>query len=411
MAQLRTPDKPSAVFAGIDWGGSFHQLCLIDTEGRTLLQQRYLHTLEGLEALADALSAQGGTVRAAIERAEGLLVERLLALDIELFCVSPKISARAQERYRMSSKKSDAFDAFVLADTLRHEYRFWRPLRPGSAVLMQLRATIRDREALIWNQRDLENRLRATMEAYNPAVLHRFSTLDREISLQFIRRYPLPAQAERVCVKRMQGFISAEHYSGRAPAVTLVDRIDPHLLSASPGTSQGKAFAAEIARLLALHPDTRIFTGFPGIGPVIAATLLAGMGEDRARYPSAPALLAEAGLAPVTRSSGRTHQVRFRYAANKRLRHAIDWWAFVVVREDPFGSGVLYEQARAAGQGHHRALRGIGARWMRILWRCWRDGREYNPALHPHRWQALQSSEQSPQIPEKATGTVLRIAS
>ena len=423
MAQLRDPGESSDVFAGIDWGCSFHQLCLIDAEGRTLLQQRFEHTVEGLESLADALLSQGGTVRVAIERAEGLLVERLLALDIELFCVSPKISARARERYRVAKTKSDTFDAFVLADTLRHEHRYWRPLRSGSETLMQLRATIRDREALIWNQRDLENQLRATMEAYNPAVLHLFSTLDRDISLQFIERYPLPAQAARVGMKRMQGFLSAEHYSGRTPAGTLVERLHPHLLSASPGTNRGKAFAAvrlveqlqllnrhlkdydaEIGRLLLLHPDTGIFTSFPGIGPVIAATLLAGMGEDRARYPSAPALLAEAGLAPVTRASGRTRQVRFRYAANKRMRHAVDWWAFVVVREDPHWSGVLYEQARAAGQGHHRALRGIGARWMRILWKCWHDRVEYNPALHPHRWQALQASDE-------AASTVLSTAS
>lgn len=69
------------------------------------------------------------------------------------------------------------------------------------------------------------------------------------------------------------------------------------------------------------------------------------MGEDRAKYPSAASLLAETGLAPVTRASGRTRQVRFRYAANKRMRHAIDWWMFVAIREDPHWSGVLYEQA------------------------------------------------------------------
>jgi hypothetical protein len=35
-------------------------------------------------------------------------------------------------------------------------------------------------------------------------------------------------------------------------------------------------------------------------------------------------LLAEIGTASVTRSSGRSLTVRFRYAANKRMRHAIN---------------------------------------------------------------------------------------
>lgn len=409
MARLHHQPDPSDVFAGVDWGGTHHQLCLVDADGQVLLQRRLPHTVAGITELCRLLTASPGLTRAAIERGEGLLVERLLTLEsVEVFCVSPKISSRARERYRLAATKTDEFDAFVLADTLRHEHRFWRPLRPGSDTLMQLRATIRDRERVVWNQRDLENQLRATMEAYNPAVLHLFSSLDRDISLEFIRRYPLPTQAARVGVARMGAFISREHYTGRVPAETLVARLQPHLLSASAGTNHGKAFTAlrfadqldllnrhlreynaEVDRLLALHPDTRIFTSFPGIGSVIAATLLSGMGEDRARFPSAPALLAETGLAPVTRASGRTRQVRFRYAANKRMRHAIDWWAFVLIREDPHWSGVLYSAARAGGQGHYRALRGVGARWTRILWRCWQDHTDYNLELHTHRLQSL----------------------
>jgi transposase len=416
MAHIHQQPTGTDVFAGIDWGGAFHQLCLVDADGTVVLQKRFLHTVEGLDALSQALMTPDGTVRAAIERAEGLLVERLLTLGIDVFCVSPKISARARERYRVAAKKSDSFDAFVLADTLRHEHAFWRPISRGSDRLMQLRAVIRDRERLVWNQRDLENQLRATMEAYNPAVLHLFSALDRDISLEFIRRYPLPKQAARVGASRMEGFISRQHYSGRTSSEVLVERIRPHLLAATPGTNQGKAFTAirfaeqlqlmnqhlkdydrEISRLLDAHPDTAIFTSFPGIGPVTAATLLAGMGEDRSRYPSPGALLAETGLAPVTRASGRSRQVRFRYAANKRMRHAIDWWIFVAVREDPTWSGMLYETARAAGQGHHRALRGIGARWLRILWKCWHEGTPYDPAQHPHRWAAIQTANPGPE--------------
>jgi transposase len=431
MAQPLTEqalDLPE-LFAGIDWGGSFHQLCLIDSSGTVLLQQRFLHTVEGVAGLCGAIATAGSNVRVAIERSEGLLVERLLELEAPVYCISPKISARSRERYQMASKKSDSFDAFVLADSLRYEHTHWRPILPNSQLMMQLRAVIRDRERLIWRQRDLENQLRAVMEAYHPAVLHLFSSLDRDISLQFIRRYPMPEQAKRVGVKRMAGFTAAQHYSGRTSAETLVDRLRPHLLAAGAGTSAGKAFTAvrmaeELAllnahlrdydallqELLAAHPDAHIFTSFPGVGPVVAATLLAGMGEDRARFPSAGALLAETGLAPVTRASGRSRHVRFRYAANKRMRHAIDWWAFVAVREDPHFSGAAYDTARAAGQGHHRALRGIGARWVRILWRCWHDHTEYDPALHPLRRQALDAATAEETAAEPTASTTQRLA-
>ena len=102
------------------------------------------------------LAAHADIVGVAIERAEGLLVEHLQAHQHRLFCVSPKMSARARERYRMAPTKSDAFDAFVLADSLRHEHTHWRALATPSPLLAELRVLTRDRERIVWNQRDVE---------------------------------------------------------------------------------------------------------------------------------------------------------------------------------------------------------------------------------------------------------------
>lgn len=112
--------------------------------------------------------------------------------------------------------------------------------------------------------------------------------------------------------------------------------MQPHVLAGSPGTTAGKQimalhlvdqlellnrqqrdFDTQSAAAVAAHPDGALFTSFPGIGDVIAGVMIGEMGDDRARFPAASALLAESGLGPVTRASGRTRQVRFRYAANK----------------------------------------------------------------------------------------------
>lgn len=400
MLHHNDSDTAEAVFAGIDWGGTFHQLCLLDTAGKVISQQRISHDVPGLARLGQVLTGYAGRVRVAIERSEGVLVEQLHSWGMPIFCISPKISARARERYRMAASKSDTFDAYVLADTLRHEHRHWRPLSPPPARLAELRAISRDRQRVLYAQQACENRLRATMDAYHPAPLHLFSTVDRDISLAFIADYPTPEQAGRVAASRMEAFCRRHGYSGRTKPQVLVDRMRPHLLTAGAGTIAGKSFSAKllvdqlrllnthlrayderIGELLAAHPDTPIFTSFPGVGPVVAATLISEIGENRARFPAPGTLLAETGLAPVTRASGRTRQVRFRYAANRRMRHVIDWWMFVAVREDDW-SGTIYEQARARGQGKYRALRGLGARWTRILWRCWTDHTTYDPARH-----------------------------
>lgn len=293
------------LFAGIDWGGSFHQLCVVDDGGRVVLQQRITHDVAGLAALGDRLAGFGCDVLLAIERAEGLLVEFLQTLPaVKLFCVSPKISARARERYRLSATKSDAFDAFVLADTLRHEHRRWRPISKPSPLTAELQAVSRDRQRVLHAKLACESRLRAVLDTYHPAPLHLFSDLDRDISLEFIRRYPTPDQAKRVGPARMEGFCRRQHYTGRVDPHVLVDRLQPHLLTASPGTTAGKSFAAKlfaeelrmhtlhlrafdakIAELLDQHPDAPIFLSFTGIGPIVAAALIAEMGDDRSRFP------------------------------------------------------------------------------------------------------------------------------
>ena len=115
---------------------------------------------------------------------------------------------------------------------------------------------------------------------------------------------------------------------------------------------------------------------------MLTAVLLAEIGEDRARFPQPEVLLAEAGLAPVTRSSGRSRSVRFRYAANSRLREATMWWAFNSIKMSPWAAAAFRDARDQKGQRYHRALRGLAARWTRILWRCWTNHETYDPARH-----------------------------
>jgi transposase len=139
-------------------------------------------------------------------------------------------------------------------------------------------------------------------------------------------------------------------------------------------------YETAIAGVLGRHPDAALFASFPGTGLITTATLLAEIGEDRSRFPSPGSLLAEAGLAPVTRQSGSSRRVSFRYAANHHLRAAWSQWMLTVIRISPW-TRAAYDAARARGQSHNRAIRSVGARWARILWRCWLNRRAYDPEL------------------------------
>ena len=388
-------------FAGIDWGRAHHQLCIVGGDGKRRSQLRVTHDVAGLASLEAELSRFGDRLPVAVERSEGLLVERLQQAGHAVFPVSPRIAARARERYKVASVKDDRFDAFVLADTLRHEHEHWRALTVPSPLLAEIKALTRDRHRLLETQQATEHQLRMILEAYHPAPVRLFSSVDRQITLSFVLDYPTPAIASRVKTARMNGFLARHHYTGRVPAQVLAERMRAHLLTASAGTVAGKSFSAQaftrllqllnsqlaefddaIAAAVAEHPDTPIFASFPGVGPVLTGVLLAEIGEDRQRYPVPAVLLAEAGLAPVTRSSGRSRSVRFRYAANTRLREAAMWWAFNSLKESPWAAAAFRHARDQRGQHYHRALRGLSARWMRILWRCWADSTTYDPEKH-----------------------------
>ena len=369
--------------------------------GERLLQLRVTHDVAGLAELDRQLHRFGDRLPIAVERSEGLLVEHLQAVGHAVFPVSPRISARARERYKVAAVKDDRFDAFVLADTLRHEHGHWRVLPVPSPLLAEIKALTRDRDRLLETQQATEHQLRMILEAYHPAPVRLFSSVDRQITLSFITDYPTPAVASRIKTTRMAGFLTRHHYTGRVHAQVLAERMRANLLTGSPGTVAGKSFSAQsftrllqllntqladyddaIAAAVAEHPDAAIFASFPGVGPVLTGVLLAEIGEDRARFPTAAVLLAESGLAPVTRASGRSRTVRFRYAANTRLREAAMWWAFNSMKESPWAAAAFRQARDQRGQRYHRALRGLAARWMRILWTCWTNGVTYDPAQH-----------------------------
>lgn len=71
--------------------------------------------------------------------------------------------------------------------------------------------------------------------------------------------------------------------------------------------------------------------------------------------------------------------MRFRYAANTQLREASRWWACNSLKASPWAN-VAFREAR--DRRGHRALLGLGARWMRIAWHCRQNHTPYDPTKH-----------------------------
>src|SRR5262249_32691711 len=127
------------------------------------------------------------------------------------------------------------------------------------------------------------------------------------------------------------------------------------------------------------HPDAPILRSQPGLGPVLAARVLAEFGDDPQRYLDARGRRNYAATSPITRASGTRRVVLTRVAANKRLRDALYLQAFAALSASP-GARAYYDAHRARGHTHHQALRALANRLVGILHGCLRHRQTYNEA-------------------------------
>ena len=84
---------------------------------------------------------------------------------------------------------------------------------------------------------------------------------------------------------------------------------------------------------------------------------------------------------PVTRASGKTSGVYFRWAANSRARTALTAFAHNARMQSPW-AGRLYADARARGKPNPHATRIVARAWLRVIWACWHTNTPYDPCAH-----------------------------
>ena len=140
-------------------------------------------------------------------------------------------------------------------------------------------------------------------------------------------------------------------------------------VSRSGSTVVVSGVLAHLAERFDTHSLAPILRSAPGLGPILAARVLAEIGDDPARFDSPAGLRAFAGTAPVTRASGRSHYVKARKIRNKRLGDACHWWAFAMLTKSS-GARAHYDRRRAAGDHHNAALRNLANKLLGRLWWC-----------------------------------------
>ena len=343
------------LFVGIDWATRSHEVCVIDGTGEALVREQIAHSGHGLSALAEDLlarAAEPGRIAVGIEVPRGPIVDTLLARGCHVFAINPKQLDRFRDRHTVAGAKDDRRDAYVLADALRTERRAFRRVHADAPEIIQLREMSRVHEDLVQEHTRLSHQVRELLLRMWPELLSLCPAANEPWLWRFVALAPTPTAAVRLTRSALRAFLAAQRIR-RFSAEELHAVLQQPAIAMAPGTAE--AIAEHLALLLprlhlvheqqarcerrleqlltelakpeaaaepSEHRDVTILRSLPGVGRVVAATMLAeAAGPLAAR--DYQTLRAQAGVAPVTRQSGLWRGVRMRRSCNRRLRDAV----------------------------------------------------------------------------------------
>lgn len=400
---MEVKEKVKRYYLGVDWADEVHQVWVSDPQGSKVAEMKVTQSPEGMSELGRWLHerrAEGIELWASIEKPEGRIVDFLLDDGVVVYPINPKAVDRARDRFRMSGAKSDLFDAYVLSEFLRTDHGHLRALRPNSEQAQELKMLTRDYQRLVTQRTRLLNQVVATLKEYYPRPLDLFTDISTEKALDFIKQCPTPETVKELSRKQWNRFARAHRFSQneteelwktvKAPQLP----IPQHVVRAKAKLTAVlveqlevlvKAtthYSGEVQRFFASMPAAKLVSSLPGAkSGTTLASVWSEIGDAPGRWQSFRHLQAQAGSVPLTKESGKVRVVHFRFSCNKRLRHAVYWLAFTSLNQSEWAK-TYYREQRSKGHTHHRAIRALGAKWLKIIFVLWKDHKPYDENYH-----------------------------
>ncbi len=389
------------VFVGHDWAEAHHDVHIEDAAGQRFAAARLPEGIEGARRFHELVAGHAdepGEVTVATETDRGLFVGSLVAAGYRVLAVNPLSTSRYRERHSTSGAKSDPGDARVLAELARLDGHNHRPVAGDSDLAHAVKVLARAHQSMIWNRQRQTNQLRSTLREFYPAALEAFDDLASGDALGVLAIAPTPALGRRLSRSKIAAALRRGGRQRRVDERTIEIQaaLRSDQLEAPPvvADAMGASVAASVAVITELvtqtnqlegeltdrfdqHPDAKIIRSLPGLGTILGARALGEFGDDPNRYADAKSRKNYASTSPITRASGRQRVVLARYARNRHLADACRMWAFAALTTSPGARG-FYDQRRANGDTHNRALRSLANRLVGILHGCLHHGTLYD---------------------------------
>ena len=384
------------VWVGLDVGKEEHFAEVLDDYGERLFARSLVNDQAALEALLDRAGEHG--VPGLVIDQPGSIAQLALAVararDVPVAYVPGLVMRRAADLYP-GEAKTDKRDAYVIADTGRTRRRQVHWLDAGSDDLLdQLRVLNGFDIDLAADQTRVTNRLRDALTSVAPGLERALGArlgqagvrdlLVKHPTLSALRaagrarivrtvKTRSPRVAEKVADTVMAA-LSAQ--SVAVPAEATIGRVIVELAGELDRVcARRERLAGEIEEVFVAHPFGCLLQSLPGIGPRTGARILAEIG-DGSRFATGDKLASYAGLAPVTRQSGKclNGETKSR-RGNHRLKNAMFLAAFASLRSPD--SKAFYDRKRAEGKRHNAAVICLARRRCNVILAMLRTGEPY----------------------------------
>ncbi|KHE74275.1 transposase [Kocuria marina] len=386
-----------AVVIGLDVGKTGHHACALDPGGSRLFDKPLPQDEAQLRELFTELQKHGnvlmvvdqpntiGALPIAVARDAGCAVAYL-----------PGLAMRKAADLYPGRSKTDARDAFIIADTARTMPHTLRAVDRDNEVLSALKVLAGFDEDLAHETTRALNRIRSLLTQIHPALERVFAggSLANSLTLELLIKYGGPTglkTAGRGKVLRFarahsrrdpealidQIFAALGEQTVVVPATAAVELVIPRVAGQVKELKEQLATVArEVEGMLEDFPLASVLRSMPGIGLKTAAQILLNIGDGSA-FETPGHLAAYAGIAPVTRRSGTSIRGEFpARSGNKRLKNALFYSAWVASNHDPI-SKTYYDRKRAEGKRHNAAVICLARRRCNVIFAMLRDGTYY----------------------------------
>ena len=413
MSTLNSAEEKKTSYAahiGLDWADQKHFWTMRTAAGK-ISRGELKQTPEAIEVWAVELARQfdGRTIALALEQSRGALVAILSKYaHIHLFPLHPNKLAHYRMSVCSSGAKGDPTDADLILDYLVKHPEWLNCLQPDTVATRSLQFLVEERRKLVHEHTRQLQVLIYWLKQIFPQMLEWFDNMSTPLVGDLLKRWPELPKLQKASKKTLRTFFqqhncrSEERIQQRLEAIgqAVPATTDAALLAAGNLCVQfsvqmltnlraGMAeFDRQIEAIYQTHPDRLITESLPGAGPALEPRLLAALGTNRERFASASNMACCFGIAPVTESSGKSRWVHWRWACSKFVRQTFHEWANCSIRTCGWARE-HYDKQRSKGKGHHASVRSVAFKWIRILFRCWRDRVPYSEQRY---LQALRKS-------------------